>query len=290
MLWINFVYVVVCIALASGQGFDDYNVVDRSMDSDLFRDMFVDRHNYYRRNVDPPASDMRKVSWSNDLEKIAIKRAQNCTVKSDVFGNFETPQFSFIGENTRFADGSMRAEAALNTTVEEWFAESDNYDYETNYCRETSCARYKQMVHAKTWKIGCAYNYCENVEGIDDFSSRHIITCLYGEAGNVMYEMPNGGIASFKPYQKGSACSNCANNRECSEGLCDDSYAGTTAEPSTTTQSAEGQTTQAMTGDQMYNQDVKEWRYEFSRWRRGMERWEKEMDRYEDANKECPSN
>jgi hypothetical protein len=290
MLWINLFYVVALIAVATGQGMN-YNVVDRSMESDSFRDMFVDKHNFFRRSVDPPASDMKKVIWCNDLEKIAIKRAQNCTVRSDVFGKFETSQFSFIGENTRFVDGSMTRVDALNTTVEEWFAEGDSYDYETNYCRESSCTSYKQLVHAKTWKVGCAYNYCDNVEGYDDFSSRHIVTCLYGEAGNVMYGLPNGGIASFRPYTKGTPCSNCQKNAQCNEGLCDDNmYVGTTAEPSGTTQSYQEQTTQAMNGEQMYNRDVKEWRYEFSRWRRGMERWEKEMEGYEDSTKECPEN
>jgi len=268
-------------------------MVDRSMDMDYFRQVIVDQHNSFRRNVDPPASNMKHITWCPDLEKIAIQRAQNCTVNSNVFGNYQTKLFTMIGENTRFADGFQRAEVALNTTVADWTSEGQNYDYDTNYCSSSSCSKYKQVTHATSYRIGCAYNYCEKVDGLNDNQAKHLVTCLYGEAGNLMYELPMGGIASFRPYTKGAPCSNCQEGSGCNDGLCVDpseSSMSPTAASYITDSYTDDMNTDDMTEDQLYNRDVKAWRYEFSRWRRGMTRWETEMDRYQENTKECPTN
>lgn len=295
-IWTVTVCVATLVAAAVAQDVTD-TMVEKSMDGEFFQKMFVDQHNQLRRNVEPQASNMKHVYWCNDLEKIANIRAQNCSTRSNVFGNYQTKLFTMIGENTRFADGFQRAEAALNTTVSEWAQEGNSYDYDSNYCSQSSCARYKQMVHAQTYRVGCAYNYCPSVDGLNDNQPKHLITCLYGEAGNLMYELPMGGVASFRPYMKGTACSQCQSGTECNDGLCADPsknmMTGTTAAPYSADESSDEKSAQNdnnMSEEQLYNRDVKEWRYEFGRWRRGMERWETEMDRYQENTKECPSN
>lgn len=291
-IWVTAFCVAAIVASAVAQ--DATDVVERSMGGEIFQKVFVDQHNLLRRNVEPQSSNMKHIYWCNDLEKIANIRAQNCSTQSNVFGNYQTKLFTMIGENTRFADGFQRAEVALNTTVSAWAEEGKSYDYETNYCRLSSCARYKQMVHAQTYRVGCAYNYCPTVDGLSDNQPKHLITCLYGEAGNLMYELPMGGVASFRPYMKGTACSQCQDGMQCNDGLCADSsqtMAGTTAAPSASAdESSADESTEDMSEEQLYNRDVKEWRFEFGRWRRGMDRWETEMDRYQENTKECPSN
>jgi len=278
--------IAAIVALVTAQDAST-TMVDRSMDMDYFRQVFVDQHNSFRRNVNPPASNMKHMTWCNDLEKIAIKRAQNCTVNSNVFGNYQTKLFTMIGENTRFADGFQRAEVALNTTVDDWVSEGQNYNYDTNYCSSSSCSKYKQITHATSYRIACAYNYCEKVDGLNDNQAKHLITCLYGEAGNLMYELPMGGIASFRPYTKGTACSNCQEGSECNDGLCVDPSKSSMSSGSATSYITDSDmNTDNMSEDDLYNRDVKEWRYEFSRWRRGMTRWETEMDRYQENTKE----
>jgi len=297
-IWITALCVAAFVVSALAQ--DVNSMVERSMDGEFFQNLFVNQHNTLRRNVEPEAANMKHVTWCKDLEKIANIRAQNCSTQSNVFGNYQTKLFTMIGENTRFADGFQRAEAALNSTVAEWAQEGNSYDYDTNYCRLSSCARYKQMVHAATYRIGCAYNYCPSVDGMNDNQPKHLITCLYGEAGNVMYELPMGGVASFRPYMKGTACSECQDGTECNEGLCSpsetmmSSSAASSSDASYSDASSDGESQQqndeGMSEEQLYERDITEWRYEFGRWRRGMDRWLYEMDRYQESTKECPSN
>uniref|UniRef100_A0A8C4QNH2 SCP domain-containing protein n=1 Tax=Eptatretus burgeri TaxID=7764 RepID=A0A8C4QNH2_EPTBU len=195
----------------------------------------IDSHNELRSSVSPNATDMMymvsreggKVNtrlaqattliwklkchplypqgWDCDLENIAKAWSKKCTILHND-GRSVHPVFKYVGENI-FAGG--KSTYNFPTAVNVWFNEQKHYNYNSDSCDPGKvCGHYTQVVWAKTYRVGCARNYCPN--GINNFvPSGTVIVCNYG---------PGGNVKGSQPYKKGQSCSECSST--CDGNLC----------------------------------------------------------------------
>ncbi|NWU99202.1 GLIP1 protein, partial [Upupa epops] len=169
----------------------------------------VRAHNEFRSKVNPPASNMLRMSWDAALAKTAKAWAKKCRFRHNIYLKIPRkvhPTFTSAGENiwTGTATG-FSVDAALRM----WFKEVRNYDFNTNMCTGV-CGHYTQVVWAESYKVGCAVHFCNAVENFPGlFRAAHFV-CDYGPAGNY----------PRKPYKAGRPCSGCSNEK-CIDNLCD---------------------------------------------------------------------
>nr|XP_026691286.1 GLIPR1-like protein 1 [Ciona intestinalis] len=147
------VAVVVCGAAENGIVFD----LTRSQ-----QNVFVDEHNNYRRQTNPPAADMRGISWDSELQDLAEMHAKKCTFEHSNRKS-KIPQFPQVGENIYVGSGK-NVDKVINETTKSWHSEVESYMYKDNSCRDKSiCGHYTQLVWAKSFKLGCAVAKCSYV-------------------------------------------------------------------------------------------------------------------------------
>lgn len=82
----------------------------------IFRQKALDLHNNARRDVQPPAADMRALTWSGELEKSALNYAQRCAGSHS-----GAPD---VGENLASGSG-MTIEMAIGM----WVGERRSWSY-----------------------------------------------------------------------------------------------------------------------------------------------------------------
>ncbi|NXT06040.1 GLIP1 protein, partial [Prunella fulvescens] len=168
----------------------------------------VRAHNTFRSKVNPPASNMFRMSWDAALAKTAKAWAKKCKFNHNTYlempGKMH-PTFRFVGENIWTGTAHIfSVEAALKS----WFNEVSSYDFSTNTCTDM-CGHYTQVVWAESYKVGCAVHFCSTVENFPGlFKAAHFV-CNYGPAGNY----------PRKPYKEGQPCSRCSNEK-CVDKLC----------------------------------------------------------------------
>ncbi|XP_066579643.1 glioma pathogenesis-related protein 1 [Amia ocellicauda] len=154
-------------------------------------------HNEYRSKVEPCASDMKEMSWDNDLAKTASKWAKHCSFSHNPDlkqPGKAHPTFSTVGENIWV--GGPPHSFSVARAIKLWYDEVTYYDYTTNACTKI-CGHYTQVVWAKSYKVGCAVQTCPNgITGFSDTASA-IYVCDYGPAGNYKGQ---------QPYTEGSNC------------------------------------------------------------------------------------
>ncbi|XP_061085467.1 GLIPR1-like protein 1 [Conger conger] len=186
------------------------NITDQS-----FIDSCVKAHNGHRAKVKPPSSDMLYMTWDKALAESAWAWARSCKFSHNPFLSMARklhPNFHPVGENLWVGDPGPGFSA--ETAVQKWADEVNDFDYSNLTCRpKKMCGHYKQVVWAKSYKVGCAVHICPN--GVEEFSKKKsaIFVCNYGNAGN---------FKDVHPYRPGAACSECAGD-QCEKGLCRDS-------------------------------------------------------------------
>ncbi|GAB1598144.1 uncharacterized protein LOC115217615 [Argonauta hians] len=160
--------------------------------SDIDKNKIVRMHNYYRSNVQPPACNMFKMYWDNELAYIAQKWADNCDPRHDDNSNRNIPLKYAVGQNIA---------AGYNTwenVIYAWHSEVKYYKYGDSLSKATG--HYTQIVWATSILIGCALSRCSD---IDTF---HV--CNYAPAGNTYGQ---------NPYQ---FCKSRANLWDCGNNPC----------------------------------------------------------------------
>ncbi|XP_070803434.1 glioma pathogenesis-related protein 1-like [Pituophis catenifer annectens] len=164
-------------------------------------------HNRFRSSVDPPASNMKRMSWDHDLAKTAFGWANMCQfnhnpdLKSPGKAH---PNFTIVGEN--IWTGTIWV-FNVTSALTSWYNEVKDYNYATRSCKHV-CGHYTQMVWAETYKVGCAVHFCPIVQGFHGSNAAHFI-CDYGPGGNY----PRW------PYKSGVTCSECY-KEPCIDRLC----------------------------------------------------------------------
>uniref|UniRef100_A0A8C7I1N1 SCP domain-containing protein n=1 Tax=Oncorhynchus kisutch TaxID=8019 RepID=A0A8C7I1N1_ONCKI len=163
----------------------------------------MELHNSYRGQVVPSATYMRKVKWDEKLKILAEGYAVKCMWEPN-------PDLELLnmGENLFVSNEPLD----LNMTMEKWFLEHLDYDYNNNSCQEDRmCGHYTQMVWADSHSVGCAAHRCDTIEGLS-FEKVNFLVCNY---------YPKDKFKDEKPYEEGEWCSKCPDNvPQCDQNLC----------------------------------------------------------------------
>ncbi|XP_036803534.1 peptidase inhibitor 16 isoform X1 [Oncorhynchus mykiss] len=163
----------------------------------------MELHNSYRGQVVPSATYMRKVKWDEKLKILAEGYAVKCMWEPN-------PDLELLnmGENLFVSNEPLD----LNMTMEKWFLEHLDYDYNNNSCQEDRmCGHYTQMVWADSHSVGCAAHRCDTIEGLS-FEKVNFLVCNY---------YPKDKFKDEKPYEQGEWCSKCPDNvPQCDQNLC----------------------------------------------------------------------
>ncbi|KAE8628416.1 hypothetical protein XENTR_v10000002 [Xenopus tropicalis] len=164
--------------------------------------IILDKHNFYRSQTEPSASDMIKLTWDSALEAMAKSYAEKCIWEHN-------KDRGFIGENLFVMSGSS-LDVALG--LDDWHKERGYYNFTTGMCQEGQmCGHYTQMVWAGTERVGCGQNFCPKLEGVDD-ENMYLLVCNYEPPGNFEGE---------SPYKEGSRCTECPSDHVCIGSLCE---------------------------------------------------------------------
>ncbi|XP_066559173.1 peptidase inhibitor 16 [Amia ocellicauda] len=182
--------------------------------TDEERRIIVEKHNRLRAAVDPSATNMKSMSYGQDLEEIAAQYATKCIWDHN-------PALKDIGENLYLRNSSLDVGMAMD----KWFLEHQDYTYDTGHCQPGKmCGHYTQLVWANSSRVGCGAHYCSEVQGLD-FSGTMLV-CNYSPKGNYIGE---------KPYEEGESCSSCPAQHHCLDNLCVPDKPETTTPEWTTT-------------------------------------------------------
>ncbi|NXN95053.1 GLIP1 protein, partial [Rhinopomastus cyanomelas] len=168
----------------------------------------VRAHNAFRSRVNPPASNMLRVSWDAALAKAAKAWAKRCMFRHNIYLKIPGkvhPTFTSAGENIWTGTATT---FSVDRALGRWFDEVSSYDFHTNACTGV-CGHYTQVVWATSYKVGCAVHFCPRVMYSSITNAAHFI-CNYGPAGNY----------PTRPYKAGQPCSACRNEK-CTGNLCD---------------------------------------------------------------------
>uniref|UniRef100_A0A5K3EFP4 SCP domain-containing protein n=1 Tax=Mesocestoides corti TaxID=53468 RepID=A0A5K3EFP4_MESCO len=185
--------------------------------SEKEREYIINLHTELREEVNPPASNMLMLSYSNDLEKLADDWAEHGTVQFSTLSL--SPKHKSLGIVYRI--GPINQPLSFGN-LSELKQERQNYDYKANSCKKV-CFSYKQAIWAKSSEVGCA-KYRRPLGLSEDYYYR--VVCLYrpGE------EFPTG-----LPYENGVSCSKCPEGYVCERKQCTKQSATKSISAKTTT-------------------------------------------------------
>ncbi|KAK6191728.1 hypothetical protein SNE40_003335 [Patella caerulea] len=165
--------------------------------SEADKTLIVNLHNLYRSNANPPASNMLKMRWNDEIALIAQKWAEHCDMTHDGNKERSVPARYSVGQNLAMgASGFQHA-------VDLWQSENSTFVYNgSNALLEVG--HYTQINWADTNLVGCGYAKC---------GTRNYHVCNYATAGNVAGKLGT-------PYISGTPCSACP-GRCVDNKLCD---------------------------------------------------------------------
>ncbi|XP_069724402.1 C-type lectin domain family 18 member A-like [Phaenicophaeus curvirostris] len=148
-------------------------------------------HNKLRSKVQPPAANMQKLEWSEELGLLAGARAASCLQSP------AAPPAPQLGWSEALLPAGAGGFAAV---LERWFAEGRRYDYRTGRCAaNATCHHYTQLVWATAGQLGCGRHLCPGSHGTSE-----AFACAYSPGGN--WEVAGMPVL---PYKQGPWCSLC---------------------------------------------------------------------------------
>ncbi|PSN37301.1 hypothetical protein C0J52_20814 [Blattella germanica] len=191
----------------------------------------LDLHNKYRSYVaqgkerrgapgpQPPAANMNRLKWDDELSRVAQRWADQCDFKHDTCRNVD--RFGWVGQNL-YKEALWKSNGVDPDNVQHWdvaikaFYEevvdlnNKNIDKFNSYSSRNQTGHYTQLVWGKTLLVGCGFiSYWEWRDGKDWYNKYY--ACNYAPGGNVIAQ---------KVYEKGKACSKCPPDTICRDGLC----------------------------------------------------------------------
>jgi len=186
------------------------------------KNAIVEKHNRLRRKVakgqekgQPPAANMKRMVWSEELAVIAQRWADQCTFSHDAV-RYKLDNTS-VGQNMALRWSSKYekkndVEDELPNFVQRWYDEVKDFDSNNidpfKFTWHPVIGHYTQVVWADSEEIGCGSTYYK-----DDSNNMftNLLVCNYGTAGN---------IRNAAMYGKGPSCSACPNGYNCQDALC----------------------------------------------------------------------
>lgn len=178
--------------------------------SPVFKKAIILAHNRARSKASPRASNMRKMSWDPELERLATQYTRQCIYEHNPDPRHQ--RFDYVGENLFISMGLPYNKELLVHAVNAWDGEKTVYDYETRKCVPGKmCGHYTQVVWADSFKVGCGVTNCGNINVRGKIWRNAILFgCNYGPGGNY----------PTHPFVAGRPCSNCDERDKCRNRLC----------------------------------------------------------------------
>merc|ERR1712106_138607 len=180
------------------------------------KDELLKTHNELRQKVasgseagQPGASNMRKLTWNDELAEIAQRWAGQCS-----FGHDETRNLcdgTLVGQNAYqgeadYGQYDYELNPAIGDAVNAWYNEVTNPGFASSninpFVFGDGWGHYTAVAWAETEQVGCGRVYFED----NDQWFKHIVVCNYAVAGNTI-----GGVM----YETGDNCSNCPAGYSC---------------------------------------------------------------------------
>ncbi|XP_029044436.2 venom allergen 3-like isoform X5 [Osmia bicornis bicornis] len=130
----------------------------------------------------PPAKNMPKLVWDNELAQIAQRWAIQC--ENIVDGCRHVDRF-LVGQNSARKETTGNVTATPSDMVDIWYKQVGNMDRNkvSGLTSTSGVSAYTQLVWAKTKFIGCG-KIAYNVSSHEYYS----VVCNYGPSGNFMPE------------------------------------------------------------------------------------------------------
>ncbi len=182
----------------------------------------------------PPATEMNQLVWDDALADVALSYVASCPgfahnpnrgihylnerdagntrwgPDTQYLPNFCSGQDCIaVGENLMATTGTWSMPNILSYIEAGWWDEYQDWTYGVHNapgsCQGNACGHFTQMAWANTRYLGCAV-----VNGCNDYN---LVVCNYFPAGN---------FNPVVPYESGTACSNCMDDR----GVCNDGQCG----------------------------------------------------------------
>ncbi|XP_004418623.1 PREDICTED: GLIPR1-like protein 1 [Ceratotherium simum simum] len=177
-----------------------------SITDQSFIDECVTVHNEMRGRVEPPAANMKHMTWDEGLARTAKAWTKKCKFQHNTClskSHACHPTFHHVGENLWLGAFSI---FTPRSAIVSWYKEDQFYNINNLSCSKV-CGHYTQVVWANSYKVGCAITVCSN----PGKAPSAVFVCNYGPAGN---------YRNVAPYSKGASCSKCAEGDTCGNKLC----------------------------------------------------------------------
>ncbi|KAM3861054.1 cysteine-rich venom protein-like [Diretmus argenteus] len=158
----------------------------------------VDKHNTLRRDVQPTASNMLKMSWNSEAAANAQRWANTCSMNHSPASSRKIST-SGCGENLYMAN----AKNPWSNAVQAWYNEVKDWRYGKGSFNGGEVGHFTQVVWYRSNQVGCAVAYCPNAK------YKYFYVCQYCPPGN--YQLTH-------PYKSGPSCGDCPN--ACDNKLC----------------------------------------------------------------------
>jgi len=168
----------------------------------------LDLHNSFRANVTPPAADMLKLTWDDEVAMLAQRWADACD-RDSTTGKLHHDHMRLIPGRYSVSQNLMMGGPDFDVAVRGWFDENQYYQFGTQismFPTDHDIGHYTQLAWAKTYKVGCGFSTCPD--------GTNYWVCDYAPGGNI--------FPFSKPYTDGAACSGCKTSSPpyCENELC----------------------------------------------------------------------
>lgn len=180
----------------------------------------LDEHNRLRSLVatggtrQPPASDMRELTWDDELARVAQARADSCEFGHECRDCRRVNRFK-VGQNIYRARDNRLESPEWGHVIRSFFSEIDLFPGSGSIARykyTPGTGHYTQMVWSSVTRVGCGLITFYNLDTAPLIARYYV--CDYGPGGNKVGDVM---------YRPGPACSACPGGTSCSgrhRGLC----------------------------------------------------------------------
>uniref|UniRef100_A0A5K3FY97 SCP domain-containing protein n=1 Tax=Mesocestoides corti TaxID=53468 RepID=A0A5K3FY97_MESCO len=162
------------------------------------RNAIIECHTRLREKVQPPATNMRLLAYSLEMEKLAQESLRFCQEpyqESD-------PEYQNVGIVTMISqDVRPKFHDLCRVNSTPFDSKNDNCD--------NGCHNYRQMVWATSTEVGCIEGTCNMNNGLS--KPTHLLLCLY-KPSDLNYD--------DNPYELGPSCSKCPDGYGCHRNQC----------------------------------------------------------------------
>uniref|UniRef100_A0A5K3ERW0 SCP domain-containing protein n=1 Tax=Mesocestoides corti TaxID=53468 RepID=A0A5K3ERW0_MESCO len=158
-----------------------------------------------RKDVDPPATNMMFMNYSDEMENLAVEWVKHCTEPNTA--SLRHPQRGDVGIFTlSYLASQAPSFLGMPATTSSLCM---GYNYTTNKCNFLT-TYYLQILWANTSHFGCAMKDC-SIKNPKSEKKSFYMTCVF---------QPGGTVGNERPYKSGTPCTECPSGYGCYMNQC----------------------------------------------------------------------